>query len=246
MSLHGRECLLVKRPWALLKTLVNIDLQLWRNGNNCATWRARLFIPILAPTLSKSCLLKSKRHCLKYRGKNTDPVIHNIFHKYFMNPFTRLKPVRQKKKTLSPILVPACQHITGEWVSHVTSSLRDCEGQARCAEFGGRTERRTEGKVKGRWKKGSKERGGGGGRGGMGCYHIIAPMSLYFPLIICGPRSLQSLNHTSPEDSEGTWEGLLSQTGVWKLSWSLSLCRCTATSEGPGEISGRGNDRVQG
>lgn len=140
-------------------------------------------------------------------------MIHNIFHKYFMNPFTRLKPVGQKKKTLSPILVPACQHITGEWVSHVTSGLRDCEGQARCAEFGGRTERRTEGKAKGRWKKGSKERQRRGGGNGVLSYHR-PPTSLYFPLIICGPRSLQSLNHTSPEDREGTWEGLLSQTGV--------------------------------
>lgn len=56
-------------------------------------------------------------------------MIHNTFHKYFMNPFTILKPVRQKKKTLSPILVPACQHITGEWVSHVTSGLHQCMGQ---------------------------------------------------------------------------------------------------------------------
>lgn len=71
-----------------------------------------------------------------------------------MNPFTILKPVWQKKKTLSPILVPACQHITGEWVSHVTSGLHYCAGQARCTRTGGRTERRTERKrkVKGRWK----------------------------------------------------------------------------------------------
>lgn len=71
-----------------------------------------------------------------------------------MNPFTILKPVWQKKKTLSPILVPACQHITGEWVSHVTSGLHYCVGQARCMRTGGRTERRTERKrkVKGRWK----------------------------------------------------------------------------------------------
>lgn len=119
--------------------------------------RTRLFITLLIPAFSKSYLLKSKRHCLKQREKkkkSTDPVIHNIFHKYFMNPFTRLKPVWQKKKTLSPILVPTCQHITGEWVSHVTSSLRDCKGQARCTQIGGRTERRTEGKVKGRWKRG--------------------------------------------------------------------------------------------
>lgn len=77
-----------------------------------------------------------------------------------MNPFTIFKPVwqkkKKKKKTLSPILVPACQHITGEWVSHVTSGLHFCVGQARCTEIGGRTERRTEGKVKGRWKGGVK------------------------------------------------------------------------------------------
>lgn len=78
-----------------------------------------------------------------------------------MNPFTILKPVWQKKKTLSPILVPACQHITGEWVSHVTSGLHYCVGQARCTDIGGRTERRTEGKVKGRWKGEQREGGGG-------------------------------------------------------------------------------------
>lgn len=104
-----------------------------------------------------------------------------------MNPFTRLKPVRQKKTTLSPILVPACQHITGEWVSHVTSSLRDCEGQARCAEFGGRTERRTERKVKGRWKKGSKERGEEEEGGEWGVI-ISSPPCLYiFPLLSVAP-----------------------------------------------------------
>lgn len=50
--------------------------------------------------------------------------------------------------------------------------------------------------------RGEVERGGGrgvcvGGLGGGG-YHIIAPT----PLIICGPHLFQSLNHTSPEDSE--------------------------------------------
>lgn len=142
----------------------------------------------------------------KIQRKNTDPMIHNIFHKYFMNPFTILKPVWRKKKTVSPILVPACQHITGDWVSHVTSGLHYCVGQARCTEIRGRTERRTEGKVKGRWK--GEWREGGGEGGGRGCYHIIAPCLYIFPLIIFGPHSLQSLNHTSPEDSEGTWEGL--------------------------------------
>lgn len=34
--------------------------------------------------------------------------------------------------------------------------------------------------------------------GGVWRYHIIAPT----PLIICGPHLFQSLNHTSPEDSE--------------------------------------------
>lgn len=136
----------------------------------------------------------------KIQRKNTDPMIHNIFHKYFMNPFTILKPVWQKKKTLSPILVPACQHITGEWVSHVTSGLHYCVGQARCTRTGGRTERRTERKrkVKGRWRW----------RRSVGVLSYHHPMSLYFPPIIFGPHSLQSLNHTSPEDSEGTWEGL--------------------------------------
>lgn len=101
-----------------------------------------------------------------------------------MNPFTRLKPVWQKKKTLSPILVPACQHITGEWVSHVTSSLRDCEGQARCTQIGGRTERRTEGKVKGRWKRGGGNGKGGGGRGVI----TSSPPCLYiFPLLSVAP-----------------------------------------------------------
>lgn len=149
-----------------------------------------------------------------------------------MNPFTRLKPVRQKKKTLSPILVPACQHITGEWVSHVTSSLRDCEGQARCAETGSRTERRTERKVKGRWKKGEQRE-----TGGMGCYCIIGPMSLYFPLIICGPRSLQSLNHTSPEDSEGTWEG------PSQPDKRLKAILITVTVSKYGDFGGAGRDK---
>lgn len=81
---------------------------------------------------------------------------------------------------------------------------------------------------------------------------------------MCGPHSLQSLNHTSPEDSEGTWEGLgllrgrLCQTSVWKLYWSLSVCVVSAWCVSvcvcvevvrrlwrrPGEISGRGNDRA--
>ena len=118
----------------------------------------------------------------KIQRKNTDPMIHNIFHKYFMNPFTILKPVwqkKKKKKTLSPILVPACQHITGEWVSHVTSGLHFCVGQARCTEIGGRTERRTEGNVKGRWKGGVKRGRRGRRRKGVLSYH--RPMSLYFP-----------------------------------------------------------------
>lgn len=56
-------------------------------------------------------------------------------------------------------------------------------------------------------ERGVKKKGAGEG-GGRGCYHIIAPCLYIFPLIIFGPHSLQSLNHTSPEDSEGTWEGL--------------------------------------
>lgn len=203
-------------------------------------------IPLLAPTLSKSCLLKSKRHCLKYRGKNTDPVIHNIFHKYFMNPFTRLKPVRQKRKHCHLFWYPLVSTSLGSGCHMsllVYATARDRLG-AQNPAVGQKEEQKEE--WRGGGKRGAKRERRRKKGGGMGCYHIIAPMSLYFPLIICGPRSLQSLNHTSPEDSEGTWEGLLSQTGVWKRSWSLSLCRSVATSEGPGEISGRGNDRVEG
>lgn len=180
----------MRRPRALHKTLVNTDLQLGRNSNNYATLRTCLFLPLLTAAFSKSCLLKSKPHCLKHREKKyTDPAIHNIFHKYFMNPFTRLKPVWQKKKTLSPILVPACQHITGEWVSHVTSSLRDCEGQARRTQIGGRTEKRTEGKVKGRWK------GGGGEGGGRGVITSSPHVFIFFPYYLWPPLTPVTQSH---------------------------------------------------
>ncbi|TNN82394.1 hypothetical protein EYF80_007229 [Liparis tanakae] len=84
-----------------------------------------------------------------------------------------------------------------------------CVGQARCKEIGGRTERKNRGKSDGEVGRGVKKREQREEEEDGGCYHIIAPC-LYIPppLIIFGPRSLQSLNHTSPEDSEGTWEGL--------------------------------------
>lgn len=158
-----------------------------------------------------------------------------------MNPFTILKPVWQEK-TLSPILAPACQHITGEWVSHVTSGLQYCVGQARCKQTGvGQKEEQKE-----KWRgggKGSKKEGAEKG-GGRGCYHIIAPCLYIPPLIIFGPHSLQSLNHTSPEDSEGTWEGLRFMPDSARQASESYTDRCQCVRKN-GDFGGAMRDKRQ-
>lgn len=169
-------------------------------------------------------------------------MIHNIFHKYFMNPFTILKPVWQKKKTLSPILVPACQHITGEWVSYVTSGLYYCVGQAWCTEIGGRTERRTEGKVKGREEEEREE----------GDVIISLPhVFIFSPLLSLAPtHSSHSITQAlrtarGPGRAFASWQTQPDKC-LKAILIAVSVCRSTATLEGPGEISGRGNDRMEG
>lgn len=108
-------------------------------------------------------------------------------------------------------------------------------GWARCIKMGSRTEIRTEGKE---WRGGGKE----GGRRGVLSYH--RPCLYIPPLLSLAPRSHQSVNHTSPEDSEGTWEGLhfLAKTEPDKrlkaILIAVTVCRSAVTLEGPGEISG--------
>lgn len=150
-----------------------------------------------------------------------------------MNPFTRLKPVWQKKKTLSPILVPACQHITGEWVSHVTSSLRDCEGQARCTQIGGRTERRTEGKVKGRWK-----RGGGNGKGGEEgvLSHHRPRVFIFSPYYLWPPLTPVTQSHKP----WGQWGDL---GGPSQPDERLKAILITVTASKYGNFGGAGRDK---
>lgn len=170
-------------------------------------------------------------------------MIHNIFHKYFMNPFSILKPVWQKKKTLSPILVPACQHITGEWVSHVTSGLHYCVGQARCTESGvGQKEEQKE-----MWRgggKGSKEGGGG--------VIISSPhVFIFSPLLSLAPNHSSHSITQAPRTARGPGRAFASwQTQPDKclkaILITVSVCGSTGTLEGPGEISERGNDRVEG
>lgn len=99
----------------------------------------------VVPSL-ESYLLKIKCHDLRYT-ENTGPMIHNVFHKYFMNPFAILKPVGQekKKKTLSPILVPALP--AHHWGVGVTCHfcLTVCAWDRLGAwKMGSRTERGTE------------------------------------------------------------------------------------------------------
>lgn len=202
--------------------------------------RTRLFITLLIPAFSKSYLLKSKRHCLKQREKKVQTQWFII---YFINtswiPSPDLSQSGKKRKHCHLFWYPLVSTSLGSGCHMsllVYATARDRLGAHKSAVG-------QKGEQKEKWRGGGKG-GKGGGEEGVLSHH--RPMSLYFPLIICGPCWLQSLNHTSPEDSEGTWEGLLSQTSVWKLYWSLSLCRSMATSEGPGEIRGRGNDRVEG
>lgn len=155
-----------------------------------------------------------------------------------MNPLTILRPVWQKKKekTLSPILVPACQHITGEWVSHVTSGLHCCVGQARCKGTEGRTERRTEEKVMGRWK-GEQRRGGSRGRGEEGAIISSPHVFIFSPLLSLAPTHSSHSITQAPRTARGPGRAFASRQTQpdMRLKATLitvSVCGSTATLKG--------------
>lgn len=167
-------------------------------------------IPLLAPTLSKSSLLKSKRHCLKYRGKNTDPVIHNIFHKYFMNPFTRLKPVRQKRKHCHLFWYPLVSTSLGSGCHMsllVYATARDRLGAQNSAV--GQKEEQKE-----KWRggeKGEQRERGGGGRGEWGVI-ISSPPCLYiFPLLSVAPTHSSHSITQAPRTVRGPGRAFLAR-----------------------------------
>lgn len=56
----------------------------------------------------------------KIQRKNTDPMIHNVFHKYFMNAFAILKPVWQKKKKENIVTYSSTRLSAHHWGVGVT------------------------------------------------------------------------------------------------------------------------------
>lgn len=116
-------------------------------------------------------------------------------------------------------------------MSHVTSSLRDCEGQARCTQIGGRTERRTEGKVKGRWGKGGVKGEGGG---------VITSsphVFIFSPLIICGPPLAPVTQSHKPRGQRGDLGG------PSQPNECLKAILITVTVSKYGNFGGAGRDK---
>lgn len=73
-------------------------------------------------------------------------MIHNVFHKYFMNPFTILKPVGRKRKKNIVTYSSTCllAHHWGVGVTcHFWFTLR-ARDRSGAGKIGSRTERRTE------------------------------------------------------------------------------------------------------
>lgn len=247
MSLHGCECLLGRRPQALHKTLVNTDLQLGRNGNNYATLITRPFIPLLTPAFSKSCLLKRNHRCLKHRGKKKK-IQTQRFIIYFINtswiPSPDLSQSGKKKKKR--------KHCHLFWYRLVSTSLgsgchmsllvyvaaRDRLGAHKSAV--GQKEEQKE-----KWRGGGK--GGGERRGRKEVLSHHRPHVFIFSPYYLWPLLTPVTQSHKPRGQWGDLGGPSQPDECLKaILITVTMSKYGNFERGPGEISGRGNDRMEG